>query len=80
AYRRKGVGSALLARAEKKLTGLGCVKINLQIMEGNEMVEQFYLSKGYSTEKRISMGKRLNENVAGAKQQNSAGGKTADYL
>jgi hypothetical protein len=56
------------------------VKINLQIMEGNEMVEQFYLSKGYSTEKRISMGKRLNENVAGAKQQNSAGGKTADYL
>ena len=35
------------------------MKINLQIMEGNEIVEGFYLKNGYKTEKRISMGKRL---------------------
>ena len=57
--RKKGVGSSLLAYAERKLTELGCIKVNLQIMEGNEAVEQFYLANRYQTEKRISMGKRL---------------------
>ena len=58
-WRKQKIGSALLAHAEKKLSALGCVKINLQIMEGNEAVESFYLANGYLTEKRISMGKRL---------------------
>ena len=39
------------------------LKINLQILQGNEEVENFYLSNGYQTEKRISMGKRLQENI-----------------
>ncbi len=59
AHRNKGVGSELLRFAEEKLTAKGCVKINLQIIEGNEGVESFYKSNGYKTEKRISMGKRL---------------------
>ena len=63
AHQKKGIGSALLAFAEKKLSSLGCMKINLQIMDGNDAVEQFYHANGYSVEKRISMGKRLNENV-----------------
>jgi ribosomal protein S18 acetylase RimI-like enzyme len=62
-YQRQGLGSSLLAYAERKLSELGCMKINLQIMEGNEAVENFYLANGYHTEKRISMGKRLPENI-----------------
>jgi GNAT superfamily N-acetyltransferase len=58
-HREKGVGSELLRFAEEKLAGKGCVKVNLQIIEGNEEVESFYLTNGYKTEKRISMGKRL---------------------
>lgn len=57
--RRQKIGSTLLSIAEQKLTALGCVKINLQIAEGNEGVEPFYSANGYSVEKRISMGKRL---------------------
>jgi ribosomal protein S18 acetylase RimI-like enzyme len=63
-FRKQKIGSALLAHAEKKLSDLGCVKVNLQIMEGNEAVESFYLANGYATEKRISMGKRLSQNPA----------------
>jgi ribosomal protein S18 acetylase RimI-like enzyme len=57
AYRRKGVGSQLVRFAEKALADKGCVKINLQIMEGNESVAAFYASLGFAVEKRISMGK-----------------------
>ena len=62
-YRNQGIGTSLLSFVEKKLSELGCMKINLQIMEGNEVVEGFYLKNGYNTEKRISMGKRLPENI-----------------
>ena len=62
-YQKKGIGSALLAFAEKKLSLLGCMKINLQIMDGNNAVQEFYQANGYLTEKRISMGKRLKENI-----------------
>lgn len=58
-YQKRGLGSALLSFAEEKLAEKGCMKINLQIMKGNEPVEAFYHSNGYKTEKRISMGKRL---------------------
>jgi ribosomal protein S18 acetylase RimI-like enzyme len=67
AYRNKGLGSALLAFAEERLSEKGCMKINLQIMDGNEAVEAFYLSNGYQTEKRIRMGKRLPQNFKSTK-------------
>ncbi len=63
---KKRIGSALLTFAEKKLSSLGCMKINLQIMDGNDAVQQFYQANGYLIEKRISMGKRLNENIESA--------------
>ena len=63
-YQKQGMGSKLLSMAEKKLSELGCMKINLQIMDGNEAVDQFYHSNGYKTEKRISMGKQLPENLS----------------
>jgi ribosomal protein S18 acetylase RimI-like enzyme len=62
-YRENGIGTALLTHAEKKLAGLGCVKINLQVIENNKSVQEFYLENGYLTEKRVSMGKLLNENI-----------------
>ena len=69
---KQGIGSSLLAFAERKLSELGCMKINLQIVEGNEVVENFYLSNGYQTEKRISMGKRLPENINNTEQNAGA--------
>jgi len=62
-HRRQGIGSRLVSHAERALTCKGCVKINLQIMEGNESVAGFYASLGFSIEKRVSMGKRISENV-----------------
>lgn len=62
-YQKQGIGSALLSHAERKLSALGCVKINLQVLEENDAVEKFYIANGYSIEKRISMGKELKENI-----------------
>jgi ribosomal protein S18 acetylase RimI-like enzyme len=62
-HRRQGVGSRLVSHAERALICKGCVKINLQILEGNESVTAFYSTLGYSVEKRINMGKRIPENV-----------------
>jgi ribosomal protein S18 acetylase RimI-like enzyme len=62
-HRRQGVGSLLVSHAERELTRKGCVKINLQILEGNESVTAFYAGLGFSVEKRVSMGKRIPENV-----------------
>ncbi len=58
-FQRRGLGSELLSNAERRLEERGCVKINLQIADGNEDVEGFYRRNGYAVEKRISMGKRL---------------------
>jgi ribosomal protein S18 acetylase RimI-like enzyme len=63
AHRKRGIGTALVARAEKALTERGCVKINLQILEGNGDVTAFYAALGYAVEPRINMGKRIPENV-----------------
>ena len=57
--RQKGIGRALMNEAERKLSAIGCTKINLQVRASNEGVVSFYESLGYSIEDRISMGKRL---------------------
>jgi ribosomal protein S18 acetylase RimI-like enzyme len=62
-HRQQGIGSQLVKHAERALAGKGCVKINLQILEGNEGVVKFYEALGFVVEKRISMGKRVMENV-----------------
>lgn len=56
---RLGIGSSLLAEAERRLGALGCGKINVQIREGNESVSAFYIRHGYQVERRLSMAKRL---------------------
>jgi len=62
-HRRHRIGSQLVSHAEQVLIAKGCVKINLQIMAGNESVSAFYSSLGFSIEKRISMGKVIPQNV-----------------
>lgn len=64
AHRRRGLGARLVHHAENALTGRGCMKINLQIVSTNESVKTFYEALGYSTEPRISMGKRVESNIA----------------
>jgi ribosomal protein S18 acetylase RimI-like enzyme len=44
---------------EHVLADRGCLKINLQIMPGNQKVAEFYEKLGYRIEPRISMGKIL---------------------
>ncbi len=58
-YQKQGIGSDLLSFIQGKLENLGCLKINLQILQRNETVQKFYLANGYSVEQRVSMGKKL---------------------
>ena len=46
-----------------RLAALGCVKINLQITGGNESVVPFYEAHGFAVEDRVSMGKKLPQNL-----------------
>jgi ribosomal protein S18 acetylase RimI-like enzyme len=65
-HRRRRIGSQLVSHAERALTARGCVKINLQILEDNESVTAFYSSLGFSIKKRISMAKRIPQNIPSA--------------
>jgi ribosomal protein S18 acetylase RimI-like enzyme len=56
---RKGIGEALISAAEERLAALGCIKVNLQVVESNSVVVAFYERAGYQVEKRISMSKIL---------------------
>ena len=62
-HRHQGIGTQLVAHAEETLVKRGCVKINLQILEGNEGTVAFYETLGFVVEPRISMGKRHPENI-----------------
>lgn len=62
-HRRNGLGAKLVRHAEDALIERGCMKINLQIVNTNESVKAFYESLGYSTEPRISMGKKIESNI-----------------
>jgi ribosomal protein S18 acetylase RimI-like enzyme len=59
AYRRDGIGSALIQEAENRLLAMGCPKINLQVVAANISVTRFYEKLGYAIEERISMSKPL---------------------
>ena len=61
AYQRRGLGRRIMEAVEKKILGMGCPKINLQVRVDNAAVVAFYESIGYQTEERVSMGKRLIE-------------------
>src|SRR4051812_21319831 len=57
--RRRGIGTALMRDAERRLRLLGCPKINLQIRAENSDVQAFYAALGFTEDAAVSMGKRL---------------------
>lgn len=57
--RRRGVARALLDQLEWALAGRGCMKVNLQVLDGNDRAVAFYRAAGYRVEARVSMGKHL---------------------
>lgn len=57
--RGQGIGQVLIGEAETRLAALGCVKINLQVVEANAAVIEFYRRCGFQIEPRISLSKRL---------------------
>ncbi|NKJ47419.1 GNAT family acetyltransferase [Burkholderia sp. SG-MS1] len=59
--RRHGIGTRLVAHVEHVLTGLGCPKLNLQILSAKNELRAFYEALGYRTDAVISLGKRLGE-------------------
>lgn len=59
AYRRRGIGEALMRRCEKELAAIGCPKVNLQVRATNHEIIAFYKKIGYTVEERVSMGKKL---------------------
>ena len=62
-FRKQGTGTHLVQQAEQALIKLGCHKINLQTLESNQEVLQFYQKCGYQVEPRINMGKTIPENI-----------------
>ncbi len=58
-HQKKGFARQMIEAVEKKLKGLGCPKINLQVRTSNKSVINFYESVGFSEDKVLSMGKRL---------------------
>ncbi|WP_313522904.1 GNAT family acetyltransferase [Shinella sp.] len=58
-HRKQGIGRELIAEAESRLAALGCIKVNLQVVESNAATVEFYERAGYRVEPRISMSKLL---------------------
>ena len=58
-FQARGYGKQLMDNVENGLRELGCPKINLQIREENDKVFSYYQKLGFVEEKRINMGKRL---------------------
>ena len=59
--RRRGIGSALMRDAERRLRLLGCPKINLQVRAENSEVQAFYAALGFKNDPVASLGKRLED-------------------
>ena len=58
-HRRRGIGAALMRRAEALLEAMGAPKLNLQVRASAPEAVGFYQRLGFQVEERISMGKVL---------------------
>ncbi|MDE1183054.1 GNAT family acetyltransferase [Paraburkholderia sp.] len=58
--RRHGIGTQLVAHAERALIARGCPKVNLQVLSAKAEVQAFYEALGYRADAVISLGKRLD--------------------
>lgn len=62
--RRRGLGRALMAAAERLLRERGCPKINLQVRHDNREAVAFYECVGFAEDAVVSLGKRLERDDA----------------
>lgn len=60
-HRKNGYGRLIMREVEKRIRARGCPKINLQVRATNDGVIKFYQSLGYSDDKVLGLGKRLEE-------------------
>lgn len=60
-HRNNGYGRLIMREVEKRIRARGCPKINLQVRATNDGVIKFYQSLGYSDDKVLGFGKRLEE-------------------
>ena len=65
ACRRRGLGRALMAEAERLLRQAGCPKINLQVRTSNAEAIEFYRRIGFAIDDVVSLGKRLEHDGPG---------------
>jgi GNAT superfamily N-acetyltransferase len=57
--RRQSLGRQIMREIERRLTGLGCPKLNILVRASNAEVADFYRKLGYATDEVMSFGKRL---------------------
>ncbi|BAS26863.1 GNAT family acetyltransferase [Limnochorda pilosa] len=63
-HQRQGFGRMMMEEAERLLERERCPKVNLQVRAENQAAIEFYQRLGYSVDRVISMGKRLeNDHV-----------------
>jgi ribosomal protein S18 acetylase RimI-like enzyme len=65
ACRRRGLGRALMAEAERRLRQAGCPKVNLQVRTSNADAIEFYRRIGFAMDDVVSLGKRLEHDGPG---------------
>jgi ribosomal protein S18 acetylase RimI-like enzyme len=64
-FRRHGIGTQLMQKAETILRAIGCPKINLQVRVGREQeLSQFYVDLGFHSDDVVCYGKRLEADEA----------------
>jgi ribosomal protein S18 acetylase RimI-like enzyme len=64
-FRRRGIGTQLMQKAEAVLRATGCPKINLLVRVGNEQeLSRFYAGLGYRLDEVACYGKRLEVDEA----------------
>ena len=64
-HRRRGLGRAIMAEAERLLRAAGCPKINLLVRTTNHEVIAFYRRLGYVIDEVVGLGKRLEHDGPG---------------
>ncbi len=57
-YRRQGIARRLVAEVVERLAAIGCLKLNLSVMDDNDAAISFYESLGFQR-RHIFMGKDL---------------------
>jgi ribosomal protein S18 acetylase RimI-like enzyme len=60
-FQGQGYAQQMMKSVESELRKIACPKINLQIRSGNAKVMKFYQKLGFTDDRVLSMGKRLEE-------------------